>query len=90
MTDQNPDITAVVREALLAAFGEIGLQSGLATTHLDMRLRLDDGTHLQAQYRPITEGGSATIEIELGGDWQRTHLMRRIVGRRGLNRGPID
>ena len=68
MTDQNPDIATVVREALLSAFGDIIMRSGLAPTHLDMRLRLDDGMHLHAQYRPIAEGGSATIEIELGGD----------------------
>ena len=66
MTDAKKlEIASVVREALLAAFGEISTKSGLALTHLDMKLRLDDGTRLRGRYKPITEGGSGDIEIKV-------------------------
>ena len=64
MTDQNVDITSVVREALLLAFGFISEKSQHTPTHLDMKLRLDDGTRLRAEYKSIAEGGSG-IEIEI-------------------------
>ena len=65
MTDQNLDITSVVHEALLKAFGFISEKSGHTPTHLDMTLRLDDGTRLRAQRTPIAEAGSGKIEIEI-------------------------
>ncbi len=65
MTDQNVDITSVVRKALLLAFGFITEKSGHTPTHLKMKLRLDNGTRLRAKHTPITEGGSGKIEIEI-------------------------
>ena len=65
MNASNLDIATVVREALLAAFGDISTKSGLAPTHLDMKLRLDDGTELRAEYKPVKEGGlGLKVEVE--------------------------
>ncbi len=65
MTDQSPDITSVVSKALVLAFGFIGEESGHTPTHLDMKLRLDNGTRLRAQCTPISESGSGKIEVEI-------------------------
>ena len=65
MNDQKADIVTVVREAFLAAFGEINMKTGLKPTHLDLTLQLDNGMRLRAQRTPIAEGGSGNIEIKM-------------------------
>ena len=63
MDRSSPQTHEVVRGAILAAFGEIARKTGSAPTHLDMRLRLEDGTDLQVSRKPLAEGGSGNIEI---------------------------
>ena len=65
MTEPSPQIADHVRHALLAAFGDIAAKTGLNPTHLNMKLRLEDGTRLQAEATPIAEGGSGDIVVEV-------------------------
>ena len=65
MAGQGPPTVHKVRFTLLAAFGEIAAKTGLDPTHLDMWLRLEDGTEIRAEYKPLAEGGSGQIDIRL-------------------------
>lgn len=53
-----------VRDAFLAAFGEISRDAGTAPTHLDLKLRFEDGRRIHVYRVPIAEGGTGRIEVE--------------------------
>lgn len=59
------DIAETVREGLRLFFGYIGGEYGHAPTHLDMTLRLSDGARVRAHRRPLDEGGTPDIIVEV-------------------------
>ena len=65
MTQQQPALTDVIHDALLKAFGDISTKTGLAPTHLDMHLRLDDGTKVRALRVPIKDGVTGDLKVEI-------------------------